>query len=180
MSLLELAWLRGVTFKIQQKKEEFVVLLKYLEGKKSVLEIGTNTGGTAVAFATVVHSLVVTIDIDPIADQKALLRLTPNVCFETGDSRGIRSRFGKLVDCLYIDGDHSEEACRTDYELYKDLVKPGGMIAFHDIANSKLHKIQNCGVWKVWEDVKKDHPYIEVLLGDIRWGGIGIIFLPDK
>jgi len=37
------------------------------------------------------------------------------------------------VDLLFIDGDHSYEGCRLDFEMYRDLVAPDGLIVFHDI-----------------------------------------------
>jgi predicted O-methyltransferase YrrM len=36
------------------------------------------------------------------------------------------------IDLLFIDGDHSYEAVIKDFELYKDLVVPGGYIVFDD------------------------------------------------
>jgi predicted O-methyltransferase YrrM len=36
------------------------------------------------------------------------------------------------VDLVFIDGDHSEAACRLDWELWHPLVEPGGVVAFHD------------------------------------------------
>ena len=38
------------------------------------------------------------------------------------------------LDFLFIDGDHSYEGVKTDFELYSPLVKKGGIISFHDIA----------------------------------------------
>jgi predicted O-methyltransferase YrrM len=37
------------------------------------------------------------------------------------------------VDVLFIDGDHTYEGVRRDFEMYKSLVRDGGVIAFHDI-----------------------------------------------
>ena len=34
---------------------------------------------------------------------------------------------------MFIDGDHSFLGVVSDYALYSPLVKPGGVIAFHDI-----------------------------------------------
>ncbi len=38
------------------------------------------------------------------------------------------------VDLLFIDGDHQYASVLTDWLLYSPLVRPGGLIAFHDIA----------------------------------------------
>lgn len=39
---------------------------------------------------------------------------------------------GRKIDFLHIDGDHSYEGCKTDYEMYSPLVRNRGYIAFHD------------------------------------------------
>lgn len=36
------------------------------------------------------------------------------------------------IDFLFIDGDHSIEGCKADYEMYASKIKPGGFLAFHD------------------------------------------------
>ena len=37
------------------------------------------------------------------------------------------------VDLLFIDGDHQYNSVLTDWLLYSPRVKPGGLIAFHDV-----------------------------------------------
>lgn len=37
-----------------------------------------------------------------------------------------------LVDFIYIDGDHSEKAVKSDIKLYWNKVKPGGVFGGHD------------------------------------------------
>ena len=38
------------------------------------------------------------------------------------------------VDLLFIDGDHQYASVLSDWLLYSPLVKPGGLVAFHDVA----------------------------------------------
>ena len=38
-------------------------------------------------------------------------------------------------DLIFIDGDHSYEAVRQDFELLQSWLAPGGLIAFHDFAH---------------------------------------------
>ena len=38
------------------------------------------------------------------------------------------------VDLLFIDGDHQYASVLTDWLLYSPLVRPGGLVAFHDVA----------------------------------------------
>lgn len=37
-----------------------------------------------------------------------------------------------MIDFLFIDGDHSYQGVKGDYLLYEKLVRPGGLIVFHD------------------------------------------------
>ena len=37
------------------------------------------------------------------------------------------------VDVLFIDGDHQYSSVLTDWLLYSPLVRPGGLVAFHDV-----------------------------------------------
>lgn len=41
--------------------------------------------------------------------------------------------FKEPINLLFIDGNHDYEAVLQDYEQWSPLVKPGGMIAFHDV-----------------------------------------------
>ena len=42
---------------------------------------------------------------------------------------------GELIDVLFIDGDHRYDGVRSDFLNYRDLVRDGGVIAFHDIVD---------------------------------------------
>lgn len=88
---------------------------------------------------------------------------------------GKGSKVGKLIDFLFIDGDHTEEGVTKDFLDYQSLVRPGGIIAFHDIAE---HPDPNVGVSRFWDKVKRDHQgldYHQVITHPTNWGGIGII-----
>lgn len=39
---------------------------------------------------------------------------------------------GRLVDLVFIDGDHAFDAAKRDIEDYRPLVSPGGILAGHD------------------------------------------------
>lgn len=39
------------------------------------------------------------------------------------------------IDFIFIDGDHSYEACKADIAAWAPFVKPGGVIAFHDFGS---------------------------------------------
>lgn len=54
--------------------------------------------------------------------------------------KGLSNKFvGKFdpLDLLFIDGDHSIEWCRHDYENYSGLLKKNGLLLFHDYYESR-------------------------------------------
>lgn len=53
------------------------------------------------------------------------------------------------VDLLHIDGRHGYEDAVEDYEQWRDTVRDGGVILFHDIAERR----EGFGVWRLWEDI---------------------------
>ena len=55
------------------------------------------------------------------------------------------------IDLLFIDGDHSYEGVKKDFELYSQLLTPNGIIIIHD-TDSRFVK-----TLIVSEDAKKDH-----------------------
>jgi predicted O-methyltransferase YrrM len=62
------------------------------------------------------------------------------------------------VDFLFIDGNHSYEGVKKDFEMYSLLVRKGGIIAFHDIIPDYYAKRgikPASGVYKFWNEVKE-------------------------
>lgn len=53
------------------------------------------------------------------------------------------------ADLLHIDGRHGYEDVREDYEQWRDTVRDGGVILFHDIAERR----DDFGVWRLWEEI---------------------------
>jgi predicted O-methyltransferase YrrM len=43
---------------------------------------------------------------------------------------------GQQIDMLFIDGDHTYEGVKMDWEMYSQLVRPGGLVVFHDVAGN--------------------------------------------
>jgi predicted O-methyltransferase YrrM len=42
---------------------------------------------------------------------------------------------------VFVDGYHSEEQARFDYETFEGLLGPGGVVLFHDTANSRMSRM---------------------------------------
>jgi cephalosporin hydroxylase len=162
-----------------------------------VLEIGTARGGTLFLFTRVAASDAVLVSVDlsspedlrfaggnvrrrrPLFEAFALDR--QRVHFLVGDSHAadVRARVerrlrGRPVDLLFIDGDHTVEGVRTDFELYRGLVRRGGIIVFHDIVDGVPEFVG--GVPDFWRSIRTsaakefvEHP---------GQGGYGIGVLP--
>ena len=63
----------------------------------------------------------------------------------------VKAYFGEQpVDFIFIDGDHTYEGVRKDFEMYKPLIRNGGYIAFHDIVYAE-------GVSRFWLEIQKQY-----------------------
>jgi autotransporter strand-loop-strand O-heptosyltransferase len=77
------------------------------------------------------------------------------------------------VDFLFIDGDHTYRGVKQDYYMYKEFVKPGGWIAFHDIKDTEFHRNANCRVDLLWNELVGNK--VEFVDNSSEYGGIGFI-----
>jgi predicted O-methyltransferase YrrM len=64
-----------------------------------------------------------------------------------GRSSEIAKTWRKPIDRLFIDGSHDYEDVLADFQSFSPCVKPGGVVAFHDVIDTWP------GVLKVWTDV---------------------------
>ncbi len=102
----------------------------------------------------------------------------------TGDShaaefkqRVARELNGQKVDFLFIDGDHTERGVARDYQDYREFVRPGGIIAFHDIIENQ--PLPGNQVYHFWKQVKASQNVEEFIDDPRQCGfGIGIIRVP--
>lgn len=167
--------------KAQQKPKEFEGLLEILNdlsSKKIAVEIGSYDGGCLHAYKEIFER---TFSID--LERRSLI---DGVVYISGDSKklvpelkGLLGGKNTKIDFLMIDGDHSYEGVKSDFELYHKLVKKGGVIAFHDIKDTPLHHELHCHVSDFWSEIKNDERFsaIEILDDVDDWGGIGILIV---
>ena len=75
------------------------------------------------------------------------------------------------IDLLHIDGLHTYEAVKEDFDTWYPKVRPGGIILFHDIQS----RMKDFGVWKYWQDLQKDY---DETFGFNHGFGLGVLRKP--
>jgi len=72
------------------------------------------------------------------------------------------------VDFLFIDGAHEQPYVHRDYEWYRRLVRPGGVIALHDIVTFP-------GPRTMWRDLKAAGQECHEFIAPLTPSGIGTL-----
>jgi predicted O-methyltransferase YrrM len=180
-------WLDDLNIKPAQERSEISELLHLARRRASlraILEIGTDSGGTLFLLARAAESdaIIATIDIghpERAVLYRAFARNGQQVEMIHGDSHqpNTRDRVGRLfvdreLDMLFIDGDHSYNGVRRDFELYSPLVKKGGIIALHDIVHGPNELVGE--VPRFWTEVKQMYESVQEIVEDWDQGGLGI------
>jgi autotransporter strand-loop-strand O-heptosyltransferase len=158
---------------------------------KNFMEIGTDQGGSFAIWSKLSedgirisvdlpHGQFGRADYDERLRDEYLRSLGSHVHMYWGDShnpqmlKDVEEKLnGVLLDFMFIDGDHTYEGVKADYQMYKHLVKPGGWIAFHDIKDTQFHRNANCRVDQLWHEL--DGNKKEFIDWPSEYGGIGFV-----
>jgi len=195
--IFDFAWnFKNGAIRPMQIKEEFLELLKIFKehNPKYILEIGTANGGTLFSYCKLAREDAVIISIDlpkglygggypnwKISIYQAFKKPNQKLYLLREDSHQKEALEkvkeildGNQLDFLFIDGDHSFEGVKKDFEMYSPLVRKGGIIAFHDIVRHP--KETRCEVEKLWNNIKIAFQSKEIIQ-DINqnWAGIGVL-----
>lgn len=173
---------------IRSEIERFMEEVAQLKPRR-LLEIGTARGGTffLLSRAAAPDAWLISLDLPASRWSGVTSFVLPRLVLPTqrglflhADSHApqtlatVKGLLGdSRLDLLFIDGDHSYEGVKQDFELYHPLVRAGGMVAFHDIATDPL--APDCGVRRLWDEVKQTYPCREIF-DEFQHGiGIGIL-----
>lgn len=190
---------KDVPVKLLQQPFEFSLLLEeYFQLKpRNIIEIGTYCGGTLWYWLKHITApgIVIAIDkfdqfmfdfdknINNINMWESWIPNKINFHFINGDSneseilnstKNIIKLYSpnneRNIDFLFIDGDHRYEWVKKDFNTYGKLVRPGGIIAIHDI-----HFLET-GVLRLWEEITLAGYKTKVLSDFKHCYGIGSLY----
>lgn len=179
--------LEGITIQPIQVRSEIEALLAVVRDHdaRRILEIGTANGGTLylLTWASAPSARILSLDIRDFdslrrrlfesfghAGKKVALMQADSHLETTRDA--VARFFGDPIDVLFIDGDHSGESVRRDYELSSPLVRSGGLIVFHDIVDGPEELVG--GVPVFWREVRSELADPVELVESWTQGGFGI------
>jgi len=103
---------------------------------RRILEIGMNYGGTTRIWQELTREPVVAIDMDT---SKIAVDFSKHIqpLLIQGDSTDpetiAKARELAPYDFLFIDGGHDYPVAKSDWDNYSPMVRPGGLIGFHDV-----------------------------------------------
>jgi predicted O-methyltransferase YrrM len=125
--------------------------------RRRVVEIGVYEGSSAVGLCRVLAADAELHLIDPFGHHgwalpagwgategasrrvvaRAARRGGPRVRWHVDYSRNVARRWAGEIDLVFIDGDHSEDGARADWDDWHRFVAPGGAVVFHDARASQ-------------------------------------------
>lgn len=170
-SVIDTAYTR---YSLVQHPSEYLKFCEFYQELKckNIMEIGSYLGGNFYAMCKLSNPLGIKISLDcPLyQNQSVIIKLNDtytkmksfaeDVYLVHTDSHAtetknqISSILNKdKLDFLFIDGDHTYEGVKQDFEMYSTFVKKGGYIGFHDINDTEYHRNLNCHVAKFWNEL---------------------------
>jgi cephalosporin hydroxylase len=185
--------------KAWQVRSEFENMVKLVQeaNPARIMEIGTAKGATLLPWCRIASKQVISVDLEggihgggyPPIKQGLYREFTngrPEVRLdlfqENSQIMATRQKVeavlgGEKLDVLFIDGDHSYIGVKADFDLWSPLVRPGGIVLFHDILPHT--KVAHCEVDRLWGELKQRYRHQEFIHDPAQgWAGIGSLFMP--
>lgn len=187
-------------FSAGQAPSELTALGEILAARRPerALEIGTARGGTLLFLTRLASPQATIVSVDLPGGKfgggygrtrawlyKRFARRRQRLQLLRGDSHSsntldkVKAALrGQELDYLFIDGDHTYEGVKQDFEWYAPLVRKGGVIALHDIA---AHPSTGCEVSRFWNQIKSQYRRIEIIKDrQPGWAGIGVLYVDEQ
>lgn len=146
----------------QTNEAERNCLARHATGKRRLVEIGVFHGVTTCRLRRVMAPGGLIICVDPypvgrlgfsaarIIARRELSKVRNGsvkwIRASGGEAAEIYAREdGRPVEFLFIDGDHTYEALRSDWNGWSPLVEQGGIVCLHDSRSSATRNIEDAG-----------------------------------
>lgn len=185
----DLPWL--ITSQRAYELNELIKIYKAVK-PKYVLEIGTQEGGTLYQWIKYAQPGTTIVNIDILQNQPENNKLLERwqgwarekqvnlITIIEYSKNALHRVMAELpsIDFLFIDGDHTYEGAKSDFEMYGQLVE-NGVIAFHDLMTPKNGIQNHIQVGKLWREIQHaGYPTREIWCHpDPDWGGIGVCYV---
>lgn len=174
MDFLDVARTACVDHQASQKPEELAEFLALLASKQPqvLVELGAGYGGSLYAWCAVVP-MVISVEVNPVYIRSLHgATMLHRDTHDPGTIAAVRELLGEQqIDCVFIDANHAYDDVLRDYQDYRPLVRPGGLVALHDIVTYRRGE----DVPKVWSEIKDDTAVEIIHPGGGEWGGIGVM-----
>lgn len=165
---------------------------------KIILEIGTYIGGTLFCFCKLApdDATIISIDLPFLGNKKKadsyitntfqyFIKPNQKLHLIRENSQSIETvqkleeiLQGRKIDFVFIDGDHSYEAVKKDFELYSKFINKNGIIAFHDVSLLGAHSEGSGRFWSELKMNKNSYNYkdYEEIIMALSTTGIGVLY----
>jgi cephalosporin hydroxylase len=184
-----------------QYRKEIIGLAAELQARrpKVIVEVGTAAGGTlflAASFAAD-DALLISVDLPQglfgggypdwkMPLYKSFARPGQRIELIRDDSHAphvlqqVKDLLaGRTIDYLFLDGDHSYEGVKEDFEKFLPLVSKDGLVAFHDIAKDRSPQPDHF-VSDFWNEIKQDYEHRELIQDPNQSKcGLGLLFIAN-
>lgn len=148
-----------------QVYEELTDVALWIAGfqPKNVLEIGT-VGATFFLLSKLSTGKKASVDINDASMRLHFGLYGHDWRFFQGNSQTPEmkkqvSEYCDFYDLIFIDGDHSYEGVKRDFENYRTLLSDRGVILFHDVDPDHVAKgpLGGGDVWRFWAELNEGY-----------------------
>jgi cephalosporin hydroxylase len=158
-----------------QLRSELAAVTEYIADREptTVVEIGTKYGGTFYTWSRYLDTATTLVSLDVpggTTPPRLLQHAAPGkrLEFVRGNSHEAATREeleraldGAEIDVLFIDGDHTLDGVREDWETYRSLVSEGGVVLFHDIVS--IDRDEQTQVDVFWDRLASRYDTLELV-----------------
>jgi len=154
-------------------EQELACIESHAKGRKNAVEIGTALGVSALRIARQLDPAGRLCCIDPFEENNPVAKICmrelrrsgimDRVVYIRGFSGQVAQQIPKACDFMFVDGDHSYDGLKTDWQIVLNCLAVGGVVCFHDTTIPREEPHRNFGSVQFFNDVIVCHPDFQQL-----------------